>query len=390
VQIESAREPNEGQEATAVQKEHPIPGARFAPLAASILAAVALCSQAASAAEKIAVVPVENNAKVTADEIAILTNAVVASLAGGGAKFEIVLIAMKPGEACNRLCVFNRAKVTGARYLVTGAVVLFGGKYTLKFEAQDRITDSIVSSANTPVVDTLLELLPLARDAAESLRNDLAPPPPPPPAAPPIVAVPQAREAESDSPPSAMTTGVLSVTSNPPGAEVRLRTPSGGGFGALGRPGLAFSAKRGSSLLGVTPIKKNLYQGMYELRLELEGYEPERGRVVTVYVGETTEVQVDLEKSNPLLTGGVALTFGGTIVAVIGAILAGMRNDTGGSLSASQSAGVVVLISGGAMVISGTAMWIVHYHRKKEMKDRGALSVLPTRDGLAAGYARTF
>ena len=88
----------------------------------------------ASAAQKVAVVPVENNAELTADEIAVLTNAAVAALSDKGAEFEIVLIAMKPGEICNRLCVFNRAKVTGARYLVTGAVVLFGGQYALSEE----------------------------------------------------------------------------------------------------------------------------------------------------------------------------------------------------------------------------------------------------------------
>jgi len=253
-------------------------------------------------------------------------------------------------------------------------------------------------------VSTIPELLPFARDAAEAVRNDLVPPPPAPPPAPPATlpfpAIPQDRgvaedsrpprqESSKESPPPGIT-GVLSVTSNPPGAEVRLRNPSGGGFGALGRPGLAFSSKRGSSLLGVTPIRKNLYQGMYELRVELEGYEPERRRVATVYVGETTDVHVALERSNPLLTGGVALTFGGMIVAVVGAILAGMRDDTGGSLSASQSAGVVILVAGGAMVVSGVAMWIVHYRQKKSAKDRGALSMLPMRDGAAAGYARTF
>jgi len=387
-----------------VPDKRSVSNARFALLPASILVAFALASGTASAAQKVAVVPVENNAELTADEIAVLTNAAVAALSDKGAEFEIVLIAMKPGEICNRLCVFNRAKVTGARYLVTGAVVLFGGQYALKFEVQDRITDTIVTSANTPTVATLPELLPLARDAADAIRNDLSPAPAPPPepsVAPPNLAVPQAQGPAPDSQPprskkskksqpSGMT-GVLSVTSDPPGAEVRLRSPSGGGFGALGRTGFALFAERGSSLLGVTPVRKNLYQGMYELHVALDGYEPESGRVATVYVGETTGVHVDLEASKKLLKGGVALTFGGTVVTVVGAILAGMRQDSVGSLSASQSAGVVVLIAGGAMVIGGVAMWIVHYRRTKAAKPpEGALSLLPIGDGLAAGYVRSF
>ena len=370
--------------------------ARTALAPASILVALALASGAVSAAEKVAVVPIENGAAVTAGEVEILTNSVVAALS---ADFEIVPIALKQGESCNRLCVFNRAKVTGARYLVTGAVVLFGGQYTLKFEVQDRITDTIVASANTPATTALSDLLPLARDAAESIRNDLAPRPVPL-VAPPICAAPEAREPATDSRPPrphyetsplAGTTGVLAITSDPPGAEVRLRNPSGSGFGALGRPGLALSSERGGSLLGVTPVSKQLYQGMYQLRVSLDGYEAERGRVATVYVGETTAVHVDLEKDKPLLKGGVVLTFGGTIVSVVGAILAGMRNDTGGSISTSQAAGIVILVSGGAMVVSGVAMWIVHYRKTKNAKPPdGALSLLPTRDGFAAGYSRAF
>jgi len=376
-----------------------VSNARFAAPLASTLVALALASGSAAAGQKVAVVPVENNAKLTVDEIAILTNAVVSSLSARGADFEIVLISMKPGETCNRLCVFNRAKVTGARYLVTGAVALFGGKYALKFEVQDRITDTIVASANTPAVATLPDLLPFARDAAETIRSDLTPAPAPP-VAPPILAVPQVQspapepqppraEKGKTSPPPGMT-GVLSVTSDPPGATVRLRSPYGTGIGTFGRTGVAFSSRRGSSFLGVTPVKRSLYQGMYELRVELEGFEPERGRVATVYVGETSVVHVNLGPSKRLLKGGVALTFSGTVVTVVGAILAGMRNDSGGSLSASQSAGVVILIAGGAMVIGGVTMWIVHYRKTKDAKDRGTLSLLPTRDGLAAGYVRTF
>jgi hypothetical protein len=379
------------------------PKTGLAPPLASFLVAFLLASGAASAAEKVAVVPVENNAKLTADEVAILTNAAVAALSAKGADFEIVPIAIKAGETCNRLCVFNRAKVTGARYLVTGAVVLFGGKYVLKLEVQDRITDTIIASANTTAVATIPEILPLAREAAESIRDDLTPTPAPtPPAiASPILAVPQAPIPAPDSqpPPSKKSkkiqpsgmTGVLSVTSTPPGAEVRLRSPNGVVFGAIGRTSLGLSGERGGSLLGVTPVKKSLYQGTYELRVELPGYEPERGRVATVFVGEATGVHVDLETSKTLLKGGVALTFGGTIVTVVGAILAGMRGDSGGSLSGSQAAGIVILISGGAMVIGGVAMWIVHYRRTKAVKPLdGAVSLLPIDGGLAAGYSRSF
>jgi len=365
---------------------------------AAVLFALALASGAASAAEKVAVVPVENNAKLSVDEIAILTNAVVAALSAKGADFEIVLISMKPGETCNRLCVFNRAKVTGARYLVTGAVVLFDERYALKFEVQDRITDTIVASANTPTATTPLEILSLARDAAEAIRNDLAPAPAQP-AAPPVAlpAVPPKQEPEpprSDDGDTARCaqgfTGELSVTSNPPGAVVRLRSPSGFGLGALGKTGRALSSERGGSTLGATPVRKRLYQGMYDLRVSLEGYETERNLLATVYVGETTSVHVVLEQSKPLLAGGVALTFSGTIVTVIGAILVGMGDDTVGSASASQAAGIVTLISGGAMVVSGVTMWIVHFRKKNGAARRGALAVLPTRDGLAMGYTRSF
>jgi hypothetical protein len=378
--------------------------ARLALPPASLLVALALASGAASAAEKIAVVPVENGAKATADEIAILTNTVVAALSAKGTDFEIVPISIKAGESCNRLCVFNRAKVTGARYLVTGAVALFGGQYVLKFEVQDRITGTIVASANTPAVATLPELLPRAKDAAATLRNELTPEPaPPPPAiAPPIAAAPPVQSsAPSPQPPPAKKskriqptgmTGVLSVTSTPPGAKVRLRSPNGVAFGALGRTGSALSRGWGGSLLGVTPVKKSLYQGTYELRVELDGYETQSGGAATVYVGETTGFHVDLEPSRALLKGGVALTFGGTVVTVVGAILAGMRKEeTGGSLSGSQAAGIVLLISGGAMVIGGVAMWVVHYRRtKKEEPPDGAVALLPIDGGLAAGYSRSF
>ncbi|MCK9460947.1 MAG: PEGA domain-containing protein [Proteobacteria bacterium] len=371
-----------------------VPRAHVMLAPAAVLLALALASGAAPAAEKVAVVPIENNAKLSVDEVAILTNAVVAALSARGADFEIVLIPVKPGETCNRLCVFNRAKVTGARYLVTGAVVLFDKKYALKFEAQDRITDTLVASANTPTAATLQDILPLARDAAESIRDDLAPAPAQPiapqdaPIAPEPEPPPPAAAAESSC--AQGFTGELSVTSSPPGAVVRLRSPTGFGLGALGKTGRALSSERGGSTLGATPVRKRLYQGMYDLRVSLEGYETERGLLATVYVGETTSLHVVLEQSKPLLAGGVALTFSGTIVTVVGAILAGMGDDAGGSTSAAQAAGIVILISGGAMVVSGVTMWIVHFKRQKAAQRRGALAVLPTRDGLAMGYARSF
>ena len=93
---------------------------RALPIAA-ILAAIALSASAAGAAEKVAVVPIENDAALTAEEIGLLTNAAVSAFTAPGAQFEVVVIEMKPGESCSRLCVFNRVKSTGARYLVTGA-----------------------------------------------------------------------------------------------------------------------------------------------------------------------------------------------------------------------------------------------------------------------------
>jgi hypothetical protein len=367
-------------------------------LAATIVAAaIALSSATASASDTVAVAPIENRAGLTTDEVGVLTSTVVSALTSAGAGVEVVPLVIDAVGACDASCVEFKAKESDARYVVTGAAVLFGGQYTVTIEATDLASGKIVASANTPAVATLTELLSSLQGTASKLRDDLLPNPTPTPI--PYPPAPQAWTTASppapaphynSTPKPTGNAGVLVITTDPPGAEVTLKSSGGEPITSAGLIGLALSSGEESSFMGVTPMSKSLQQGKYKLEIERDGYDPVY-KTATVYIGETTRLNVKLEEGKPLLVGGTAMMCGGTVVALSGAILFVARGKKNGELSTSETGSVVLAVVGGAMMIGGVTMWVLHGVRKASKKSqRSGFALLPTPDLVAMGYAQTF
>jgi TolB-like protein len=295
----------------------------------ALLAAAALAAlPAKAAAEKLAIAPLDNRAFVTLDEAGVLTNAIVSAFTTGAKEFEVVTLTTGPAEFCDAGCVGARATESGARYLVTGAIVMFGGQYTLTLEATDRSSGSIVASANTPAAATLVGLLAFVQSAAVTLRTSLSPGA----AAVPAYAAPAPPPAPAISPPAAPAPSPVATDANGwpiPTAEAGTRPPNA----------------------------------------------PEA----------TGKAQ---------LIGGVTLTFGGSLITIVGGVLIGSRDNVGGVFDATEVTvlGAVFAGVGVAMMIGGISMWAIHAKRSKPDKAAklGAFTLLPTPDLVAVGYARTF
>jgi len=307
-------------------------------------------------------------------------------LAGGFGELEIIPAEATSGATCDAACATFRAKDVGARYLITGSVSRFGGQLTLQIEALDRTTGAIAASGSTPPTPALVDLLPLVGAAANDLRNTLvaklaAKPAPiaapqPAPAGTGWGSAPAARPAprpsrNDDSPMPMGNTGLLVVTSEPPGANTYLG--------------------HSKVYAGVTPTRKHLPPGGTRVTLHLDGYFEVTKKPARVFTGETTRLHVVLRKKSPFVTAGASMAGFGIASTLTGVILIGVGTNNPDKKAALNRGGITMLVAGGALAATGAIFLIVQAAKRPKKKPaHPSFTMAPTPGGVAMTYGGTF
>jgi hypothetical protein len=343
--------------------------------------ALALAAAGTARAEKAAVLPLENHAGLTADEIAVLTGAVRAALLKEGSGVEVVPIDSTPIVPCDAACASARAKELGARYLVSGAISLFGGQYTVRLEAFDRASGTLAASAGTPPTAALADELALARTAAAQLIADLAAR-----TKPSVTAVAQA------SAPAPAVPAPRPSPAPPPGPRLPNPGPNASGLVVVTDPPGA-SVWLGHTLVfaGTTPVAKILPPGGTRVTVSLDGYKAVISMPVALFRGETKTLRLKLDKREPLVEAGATLIVFGSVTSVPGAIMLGIGRERG--VSDITGAGAVMLSAGGAAIVTSTALLIANALKRKRAREKegaGFYAVVPLDGGAAAAFGRAF